>query len=336
MQNSSDHHFCEASDGARICLSVIYSLLSVSGTLSNLLVIYLAYAFKKLRTTSNAFIINGCVADLLACALWMPQEALLIAQRISVSHIYMACTEGLLFLWITVSLVSHSLIAVNRYILITKAPTTYQAVYQKRHTECMISLSWVIPSAVMVPWLVAQSSTEIYPKCVPLKHTDVLRRDTVVYSSYTTVFTIFTQTIIILYCYFKIFRKVQVSVKRVSVLNFQIINNLPYSLPRKDKRLRGYVLAVCWVFLLTTQPVMWVVFVGFFRSVPEALVTVSWLFFSLLMVFNPFLYTWKNEEFRKSFKALLKGDAWKNSAIGVEPGLHTISQNVSWSAREQQ
>ena len=57
-----------------IPVSLLYSGLAIGGTLANGMVIYLVSSFRKLQTTSNAFIVNGCAADLSVCALWMPQE----------------------------------------------------------------------------------------------------------------------------------------------------------------------------------------------------------------------------------------------------------------------
>uniref|UniRef100_A0A8C9NGX7 G protein-coupled receptor 88 n=1 Tax=Serinus canaria TaxID=9135 RepID=A0A8C9NGX7_SERCA len=138
----------EDSSGTRIFLSLLYAVLAISGTLSNVMVIYLVFSFKKLQTTSNAFIVNGCAADLSVCALWMPQEAVLGLLPPNSSSLrsaeYRLLRGGLLGLGLTVSLASHLLVAFNRYVLITKLPSVYQALYQRRHTGCMIGLSWAL------------------------------------------------------------------------------------------------------------------------------------------------------------------------------------------------
>ncbi|KFW62135.1 putative G-protein coupled receptor 88, partial [Pygoscelis adeliae] len=146
----------EDSSGTRIFLSLLYAILAISGTLSNVMVIYLVFSFKKLQTTSNAFIVNGCAADLSVCALWMPQEAVLGLLPPNSSSLrsaeYRLLRGGLLSLGLTVSLASHLLVAFNRYVLITKLPSVYQALYQRRHTGCMIGLSWAL-ALLLVPLL---------------------------------------------------------------------------------------------------------------------------------------------------------------------------------------
>ncbi|KAE8610850.1 hypothetical protein XENTR_v10012262 [Xenopus tropicalis] len=302
---SSSH--CQGHVGTKVLVTTVYSLFSVSGTLANVLVIYLVCSFKKLKTTSNAFIVNGCVSDLLVCAFWMPQEVILLSTGRVENHAYRVFMEGVFFLWMTVSLLSHALIALNRFVMITKLPTVYHTVYQKRNTEWMIAMAWVLPLAFLLPWLFGQRPREISLSCPQLRLYVFLGQEVSVSSTYTAILsavTVLSQTAIVLHCYFRIFRKVQISLKRVSVLNFQVVHNLPCSCPRKDKRLGLYVLIVCCVFALTTEPFAWTVLYGLFQPLPRTLITGSWLLFCLLFVLNPFIYTWKNEEFRRSFRAI--------------------------------
>lgn len=317
---------CELGRGSRISLATVYSFMCVLGTVLNLLVIYLVVTFKKLRTASNAFIVNGCVADLLVCAFWMPHEAVATSTGTLLVVGYQAFKEALLFLGITVSLLSHSLIAVNRYVLITKTPAVYQSLYQKRNTEWMIAGSWLVSLGSLFPWL---TSFRYQTKSCHDSADGSFAVVSILSSRFaagTLAFTIIGQTLVVVYCYFKIFRRVQISVKRVSILNFQIVNNLPYSFPRKDKRLGFYVLAVCFIFILTTEPIFWVLVAGLFVPVSVALWTSTWIVFCTIFVSNPFLYTWKNEEFRKSFRSVMRGDFLRGSTVGVEPiTINTIS-----------
>lgn len=330
MSNISAQPDCDVGGNASITVAALYGVMSLFGTILNILVVYLVVSFKKLRTASNAFIVNGCVSDLLVCAFWMPHEAVLMMSGGGGPFAtgYHRFKDALLFLGITVSLLSHSLIAINRYVLITKTPATYLSIYQKRNTEWMISSSWLIALGFLLPWL---SARQAQVGCWNPRDAASPPRGTIMlsdpYAGGTLVLTILGQTMVVLYCYFKIFRRVQISVKRVSILNFPVANNLPYTFPRKDRRLGLYVLAVCFIFLLTTQPLFCVLLAGLFTTVPRVPASCSWVVFCTLFVTNPFLYTWKNEEFRKSFRSVLKGEFWRGvSTVGVEPiTINTIS-----------
>ncbi|NWW53362.1 GPR88 protein, partial [Pedionomus torquatus] len=268
----------EDSSGTRIFLSLLYAVLAISGTLSNVMVIYLVFSFKKLQTTSNAFIVNGCAADLSVCALWMPQEAVLGLLPPNSSSLrsaeYRLLRGGLLGLGLTVSLASHLLVAFNRYVLITKLPSVYQALYQRRHTGCMIGLSWALALLLvpLLPGLWAPGSGQQPPP----RQTDGSPR----YTALLLGLAVLGQTALLLHCYLGIVRR-----RRLSSVS---------------------VLLLCCVFLLGTQPLVWVSLLGFFlRPAPPALQAASWLLLCSLSALNPLLYTWRSEEFRRAARSVL-------------------------------
>lgn len=210
--------------GRRIPVSLLYSGLAIGGTLANGMVIYLVSSFRKLQTTSNAFIVNGCAADLSVCALWMPQEAVLGLLPAGSAEppgdwdggggSYRLLRGGLLGLGLTVSLLSHCLVALNRYLLITRAPATYQVLYQRRHTAGMLALSWALALGLVLllpPWAPKPGAEP------PQVH----------YPALLAAGALLAQTALLLHCYLGIVRRVRVSVKRVSVLNFHLLHQLP-------------------------------------------------------------------------------------------------------------
>ncbi|XP_061486539.1 probable G-protein coupled receptor 88 [Rhineura floridana] len=318
----------EDSLGTRITLSFFYLLLAVYGTISNIMVIYLVFTFRKLRTTSNTFIVNGCIADLSVCGLWMPQEAV---QRLlpsgspsAHSEVYRLLRVGLVGLGLIVSLLSHLLVALNRYVLITKPPIMYQAVYQRKHTAWMIGLSWgfalllaLIPPGLQT-WWANQPESRNATSSKSANYTGLL-----------VALAVLSQTVLLLHCYMGIVRRVRGSVKRVSVLNFHLLQQLRFpaapSAPRRARRLSSIsVLLLCLAFLLATQPLVWVSLLGFFfQPIPRELQIASWLLFCSLSAFNPLLYTWKNEEFRRCIRLVLPGG--ENPAVAVAAAAATTA-----------
>ncbi|XP_048352781.1 probable G-protein coupled receptor 88 [Sphaerodactylus townsendi] len=303
----------EDSLSSRISLSLLFVLLAISGTLSNITVIYLVFTFRKLRTTSNTFIVNGCIADLCVCGLWMPQEAvqglLPPGSAMARSKGYLLLRVGLVGLGLIVSLLSHLLVALNRYVLITKPPITYQVVYQQKHMAWMIGLSWgcalllsLLPSRLQA-WQHDQKESG-----------STTSRNGSNYTGLLVALALLSQTLVLLHCYMGIVRRVQGSVKRVSVLNFHLLQQLPFpaapQVPRRTQRRLSSisVLLLCLVFLLATQPLVWVNLLDFFfQPIPRGVQLASWLLFCSLSAFNPLLYTWKNEEFRRCMRLVLPG-----------------------------
>lgn len=326
----------EDSLGTRISLSLLYSLFAISGILSNLMVIYLVFTFRKLRTTSNAFIVNGCIADLSVCGFWMPQEAALgllpAGSRTAHSEEYCLLRLVLVGLGLIVSLLSHLLVAINRYVLITKPPITYQGVYQRKHTAWMIGLSWTVALllALLLPGLQTWQSDQ-------LESSSIASSNQSNYTGLLVALAILSQTVLLLLCYMGIVRRVRGSVKRVSILNFHLLQQLPFPAAphasrRAQRRLSSIsVLLLCFVFLLATQPLVWVRLLGFFfQPMPRGLQLASWLLFCSLSAVNPLLYTWKNEEFRRCMRLVLPGGDVQAIAVAAAtatttPALPTVS-----------
>lgn len=352
----------EAWAGRRIPVSLLYSGLALGGTLANGMVIYLVASFRKLQTTSNAFIVNGCAADLSVCALWMPQEAVLGLLPAGAAGPpggwdgaggrYRLLRGALLGLGLTASLLSHCLVALNRYLLITRAPATYQALYQRRHTAGMLALSWALALALALllpPW--APRPGPGPGPAGPRVH----------YPALLAAAALLAQTALLLHCYLGIVRRVRVSVKRVSVLNFHLLHQLPGCaaaaaafpaaprapgpgaparpapappLPpalqprRAQRRLSGLsVLLLCCVFLLATQPLVWVSLAsGLALPVPWGVQAASWLLCCALSALNPLLYTWRNEEFRRSVRSVLPGVGDAAAAAAAATAVPAVSQ----------
>ncbi|NXA34042.1 GPR88 protein, partial [Eudromia elegans] len=299
----------EDSPGTRILLSLLYAALAISGTLSNVMVIYLVFSFKKLQTTSNAFIVNGCAADLSVCALWMPQEAVLGLLPPNSSSLrsaeYRLLRGGLLGLGLTVSLASHLLVAFNRYVLITKLPSVYQALYQRRRTAAMIGLSWLL-ALLLLPLLPGLWAPARQPPAGRAADHDAGPR----YTALLLALAVLGHTALLLHCYLGIVRRVRGSAKRVSVLNFHLLHQLPFPAapPRRAQRRLSSVsvLLLCCVFLLGTQPLAWLSLLAFFLPpAPPALHAASWLLLCALSALNPLLYTWRSEEFRRAARSVL-------------------------------
>ncbi|XP_072919493.1 G protein-coupled receptor 88 [Hemitrygon akajei] len=322
---------CDGALGGNIPWAVTYALMAVAGSTANLLVIYLVCSVRRLRSTSNAFIVNVCAADLLLCALWMPQEAAALAQPPPPAAEH-SIAGALLWIGLLASLFSHSLVALNRCALITRLPAAYRDLYRRRNAVAMIAGSWLVAALLLLPWLVGRgdSSRRPFGACsrLPVVGPALARGCSASASPYpgaVTAAAILAQTAVLLGAYSRILRRVQVSAKRVSVLNFQVISNLPYPFARKDRRSRFYVSFVLCAFLLSTEPFLWVLIFGLFQPVSTALSNLAWLLFTLLFVLSPYLYTRKNEEFKRSLRTLLGIELTREPA-GAEPVIQAVSR----------
>lgn len=118
------------------------SCVTFTGTVGNLLTI-LAFTFdQRLRTRFNVLIINLAVADLLYCTVLQPISVdSYLHLRWRSGHIWCRIFGFLLFLSNAVSILTLCLVAISRYLLVTK-----RAVFDRVFSNCgltvLISLAW--------------------------------------------------------------------------------------------------------------------------------------------------------------------------------------------------
>ncbi|XP_038066868.1 melatonin receptor type 1B-A-like [Patiria miniata] len=136
---------------ARIGLACVWILAAVLGLVGNSLVIWSVVLSKKLRTVTNAFVINLSLADFWT-SLSYPWQAVAILSHGSwplATEIpcYIAVVQ--LYTGLGASLYSLAAIAFNRFMLVTKKPATYSRWYSPGKVSAMIAATWVIPSIVL-------------------------------------------------------------------------------------------------------------------------------------------------------------------------------------------
>ncbi|XP_022100955.1 melatonin receptor type 1B-A-like [Acanthaster planci] len=135
---------------ARIGVSCVWVAAAVLGLVGNSLVILSVIVSKKLRTVTNAFVVNLSMADFWT-SLSYPWQVVAIlspgAWPLSTEvPCYIAAVQ--FYTGLGASIYSLSAIAFNRFMLITRTTTTYRRWYSPGKVSFMIALTWVIPSVV--------------------------------------------------------------------------------------------------------------------------------------------------------------------------------------------
>ena len=137
----------------RIFIAAMFSLISISGTIGNLLVVIAVLLSKKLRTPTNVFVVNLSFADLFACVfLSWSVVALLGKDGWPLSNAEWLCKAGgfVLYTCTGTSLFNLAAIAINRLILITQPYQTYNRIYTTCNLVIMVTLTWLISFSVIL------------------------------------------------------------------------------------------------------------------------------------------------------------------------------------------
>ncbi|XP_022079890.1 melatonin receptor type 1B-A-like [Acanthaster planci] len=150
MRNSTDNPPFEFTDNTqRIIVGILYLTVSVLGIVGNFLVILAVLLSRKLRTTTNTFVVNLSVADLLTC-LVIPWDAVasLGKNGLPVSEWVCGVVAVVQFTTVGCSIFTLASIGLNRLLLITQPTVTYRKIYTPKKIVIWLTLTWLIPLLV--------------------------------------------------------------------------------------------------------------------------------------------------------------------------------------------
>lgn len=282
-------------------IAITISLISIIG---NTMVLAVVYRNQRLRTLTNAYIVNLAISDILMAVFCMPLTfTALITVEWSLGD-SMCKFQGILGVSLSfISLQTTMLTAVNRYFRIVH-PRKYPSIFTKRSTVIMIAAIWLV--GLCFGELAAASGGEIifiqtagtcFPRFVPLV---------------VSIVGYLVPSILIFVCYILVYR----AVRRHSL-------TVTCSLQRGEHPLRpnceelsttkimffvmlGFIL--CWV----PPMVIGLILAKIMHTLPPLYPWICFMLIYLSYAINPIIYGVMNHKFRKEFK---------NLALSVKRGL---------------
>ncbi|PIK39189.1 putative opsin Rh5-like [Apostichopus japonicus] len=137
----------------RIILAVLCAVVAVCGILGNGLVILAVWFSRRLRTATNVYVVNLSLADIVTC-LSVPIYVMALMSWETWPGSELPCTLVAALSMICVGCSQFTLagIALNRYVLVTKARDVYTSLYCRRNLVISTICTWLIPIlAVTLP-----------------------------------------------------------------------------------------------------------------------------------------------------------------------------------------
>ena len=289
-------------DAKTVSVQVVKSFLSISialvSIIGNTMVLAVVYRNRRLRTLTNAYIINLAVSDILMAVLCMPLTTTsLITVEWSMGDA--ACKfQGILGVSLSfISLQTMTLTAVNRYFRIVR-PGKYPSIFTKRSAIIMIAAIWLVGLnfGELYVWasggeiVFIQTAGTCFPRIVPLV---------------VSILGYLLPSILIFVCYFLVYK----AVRRHSLTVTCSLQRGEQPLGPSCEELNttkilffvmlGFIL--CWV---PTQ-VIGLILAKIMHTLPPEY---PWICFTLIYLscaINPVIYGVMNHKFRKEFKKLI-------------------------------
>ena len=161
--------------GELIFGAIVVIIILITGIVGNSMIILSVILSKRLRTSTNAFVVSLSVADLLTC-LFLPWYAVAFLGKngwvLPKAEWLCGATGFMIFTCTGVSLYNLAAIGVNRLIYLTR-PFLYPHIYKPWVVAIMIAFTWLIPGGILIILLLSGIGgfgyeTVDYPSCSDL------------------------------------------------------------------------------------------------------------------------------------------------------------------------
>ncbi|XP_060601611.1 neuropeptide Y receptor type 2-like [Ruditapes philippinarum] len=286
---------------------ILYVILFFIGVSGNSLVVYVVLRNKAMQSITNIFITNLAVSDIMMCLLAVPFTPLsYFMNSWTFGEVLCHIVPMTLCICVYVSTLTSTAIAVDRYFVIVYP-------FKPRMKTCvcllMIVAIWIISVSISLPLGIYQqivksgntkSCTEKWPK-------EQARQ-------FFTVTSLVLQYIvpcsIITYCYSKV--SLALRKRSKSRIGSGSVNRERDEMEiRRKRRTNKMLIAMVTIFVICWLPLNMVLLVGEYHQPFAHTSYYPFIFFTAHVIamsstiYNPFLYAWMNDNFKKEFKLVL-------------------------------
>ncbi|XP_036978984.1 melanopsin-A-like isoform X2 [Acanthopagrus latus] len=225
MEPGPPHPFptVDVPDHAHYTIGSVILAIGITGMVGNFLVIYAFCRSRSLRTPANMFIINLAITDLLMCVTQTPiffttsmHKRWIFGEKGCEVYAFCGALFGIC------SMITLTVIAIDRYFVITRPLTSIGVLSRKRALLILMaawtySLGWSLPPffgwSAYVPEGLLTSCTWDYMTFTPSVRA---------YTMLLFIFVFFLPLFIIIYCYVFIFRAIRTTNQAVGKINGSI------------------------------------------------------------------------------------------------------------------
>lgn len=275
----------------------------IAALLGNFLVLWIVYKNRNLRTIPNQFVVSLALADILMAAICAPPcLSVLISGRRTFGDFVCQLQGFAIASLACVSLLTMTLVAINRYFLIVR-PQQYQRIFTPKKTKIMIVAVWILSCCEPLPYLLSGHRYQYHAGkvfCFQVLEVDIFTLLGYVY----VVVPIFVLTS----CYYTVFKMLREHQARIRSLRKSNNKSSTRRVSIEDINVtRTLFLTVCG-FLICWIPISIVDFIGFAQGT-WALSRQVYLMYTFLgqlsTTLNPFIYGVMNKTFRDEYKVML-------------------------------
>lgn len=315
---SSRSHFLVAVEV--FCL-IVLNVLSLMG---NMLVCISVYQNKRLRTSTNLYIIALAVSDLLSAVMVMPFGigVLITGKWIYGEAICQLHAFFSLFV-IYISPVTMGLTAVNRYVRICKSDQKYQRMFSVKRSRIFLATVWtVVACFTFIPRSAGVQAYAFVPGYAQCSIAHLSETGKLVHYLIVVTFFFLTPLIAAIISYIKVSRKISqhnttiaVTIQDSAQQNNTQAGGKKGGISVHEIKLSKSLFAVVFAFMMCWIPFWIIVILRRFRLVavmPRSVELLCMFLLYLSNTINPFIYAGMNPVFRREFRKILTCERIRN------------------------
>ncbi|XP_076621965.1 prolactin-releasing peptide receptor isoform X2 [Colletes latitarsis] len=295
----------------QLIFSIFYGNIFVLGVFGNALVCFVVARNRQMQTVTNLFITNLALSDVLLCVLAVPFTPLYTFMGgwifgKTLCHL-VPYAQGVSVYISTLTLTS---IAIDRFMVII-----YPFHPRMKIDVCLgiIVGIWIVSLLVTLPYGLYMHLEEPYAYCEEHWPTERFRK---IFSSVTSILQFVLPFFVIAFCYIRVSIKLNDRAKSkpgtTTTTTTTTNNNKREEIEReRKKRTNRMLIAMVTIFGISWLPLNIVNVVDDFYTPAN-----DWSYYRLCFFmthclamsstcYNPFLYAWLNDNFRKEFKQVL-------------------------------
>ncbi|XP_072013798.1 melatonin receptor type 1A-like [Amphiura filiformis] len=300
----------------RIIIGIILTVICIFGFCGNTLVIVAVFLSRKLRTTTNVYVVNLAVADLLSCMfqIW-DVVGLWSLNGWPIADWICVISSAVSLICVAFTIIDLALIAVNRYHKVLYPMHLYQKIYSNRNVGIMVGAAWLYCTLVVcVPPSLGIGKLG-YSFDLKTCASDESNPGNKFYTMLSTALIFPIPLVTLIFCYTKIFlfvrdhQKSITATRRKSSFRAQLDTD-PTKPPKPDPQtvqITKNLLYVVVAFVVCFTPYALAV------AVPPLSIARHWS--GLLVMFNssinPIIYGLKHPHFKEVFPYILRGQ-WRD------------------------
>lgn len=305
--NSNATHQIINNEFVQAAFCVMYIAIFIIGIFGNVLVCYVVFRNKAMHTVTNFFITNLALSDILLCILAVPFTPLytFLERWIfgkALCHL-VAYAQGVS---VYISTLTLTAIAVDRFIVII-----YPFRHRMKLSTCVLIITsiWVVSLLLTLPYGLYVALNKDYdpnPNNYYCEEDWPSENTRKVYGTITVILQFFLPFLMISLCYVLV--SVRLNDRAKAKVGTKSSKKEEADRDRK-KRTNRMLISMVAVFGLSWLPLNSVnIFNDFYETKDDFYTLLFFIAHCIAMsstCYNPFLYAWLNENFRKEFKQVL-------------------------------